>query len=88
VFQIGDGIQVVAIGCLRGLGDVRSPVVANAIGFWVLGLPLGCWLGFSLGHGPAGFWWGLVLGLFVVAAGLLWVLRWRLRRGIERLAID
>ena len=88
VFQIGDGIQVVAIGCLRGLGDVRSPVVANAIGFWVLGLPLGCWLGFSLAHGPAGFWWGLVLGLFVVAAGLLWVLRWRLQRRIERLAVD
>lgn len=88
VFQIGDGIQVVAIGCLRGLGDVRSPVVANAIGFWVLGLPLGCWLGYSLGHGPAGFWWGLVLGLFVVAAGLLAVLRWRLGARIERLRID
>ena len=88
VFQIGDGIQVVAIGCLRGLGDVRSPVVANFVGFWVLGLPLGCWLAFGRGWGPAGFWWGLVLGLFVVAGGLLLVLHWRLQERRERLRVE
>jgi MATE family multidrug resistance protein len=86
VFQIGDGIQVVAIGCLRGLGDVRSPMLANLVGFWLLGLPLGCWLGISLGHGPAGFWWGLVLGLFVVAVALLLVLRRAVRSRQQRLA--
>ena len=88
VFQIGDGVQVVAIGCLRGLGDVRSPVLANVVGFWVLGLPLGCWLAFGRGQGPAGLWWGLVLGLFVVAIGLVVVVRWEVlgRRG--RLSID
>lgn len=88
VFQIGDGLQVVAIGCLRGLGDVRSPVVANVLGFWVVGLPLGCWFAFGLDWGPAGLWWGLVLGLFVVAAGLLVVLRWRLQERRERLAVE
>ncbi len=88
VFQIGDGLQVVSIGCLRGLGDVRSPVVANFLGFWVLGLPLGCWLAFGLGWGPAGFWWGFVLGLFVVAAGLLLVLHWRLQERRERLSVE
>lgn len=86
VFQIGDGVQVVSIGCLRGLGDVRSPVVANVIGFWLIGLPLGCWLGIGLGHGPAGFWWGLVLGLFVVAVGLLLVLRRAAAGGQRRLS--
>jgi len=49
VFQIGDGLQVVAIGCLRGLGDVRSPVAANIVGFWLCGLPLGAWLLVTIG---------------------------------------
>jgi len=87
-FQIGDGIQVVAIGCLRGLGDTRSPLLANVVGFWVLGLPLGCWLAFGLDGGPAGLWWGLVAGLFVVAAGLLFVLRIRVAERGPRLVVD
>lgn len=88
VFQIGDGVQVVAIGCLRGLGDLRSPVVANIVGFWVLGLPLGCWLAFGRSDGPAGLWWGLVAGLFVVAFALLLVLRLRVQTQRERLRSD
>ncbi len=88
VFQIGDGIQVAAIGCLRGLGDVRSPVLANVAGFWLLGLPLGLWLGHGRGHGASGLWWGLVLGLFVVAVALLAVLRVRVRGDQRRLAVD
>lgn len=88
VFQIGDGIQVASIGCLRGLGDVRSPVVANVVGFWGLGLPLGCWLAFGQGLGAQGLWWGLVLGLFVVAGSLGWILRNRLRQDHRRLAVD
>lgn len=88
IFQIGDGLQVVAIGCLRGLGDLRSPLLANLVGFWVLGLPLGLWLGFAHDLGPAGLWWGLVLGLFVVAVALLLTLRLRLREQRRRLATD
>ncbi len=88
VFQIGDGVQVVSIGCLRGLGDVRSPVYANFVGFWMIGLPLGCWLGFGRGSGPAGLWWGLVVGLFVVATTLLLVLRRRVQARRERMATD
>ncbi|MFN9758482.1 MAG: MATE family efflux transporter, partial [Planctomycetota bacterium] len=88
VFQIGDGVQVVAIGCLRGLGDVRSPRWANVVGFWLIGLPLGCALGFAGGGGPAGLWWGLVVGLFLVAITLLLVLRTRLAEGRRRLRAD
>ncbi len=86
-FQIGDGIQVVAIGCLRGLGDTRSPVLANVVGFWLIGLPVGCWLAFGLGSGPAGLWWGLVIGLFAVAGALLVVLRLRVSERRGRLQI-
>jgi MATE family multidrug resistance protein len=88
VFQIGDGVQVVAIGCLRGLGDVRSPMLANIVGFWLIGLPLGCVLGLAGDGGPAGLWWGLVVGLFLVAASLLLVLRTRLAEGRKRLRAD
>ena len=88
VFQIGDGLQVVAVGCLRGMGDVRSAVIANIAGFWVLGLPIGAWLAFGYDLGPAGFWWGLVIGLSAVAAGLLWVVFKRSNEQRTRLSVD
>jgi len=88
VFQIADGLQVVAVGCLRGLGDVRSPVIANAIGFSLLGLPLGYLLAFEADLGPAGLWWGLVIGLSIVAVGLLFIVRLRAREHRPRLSVD
>jgi MATE family multidrug resistance protein len=87
VFQIGDGLQVVAVGCLRGLGDLRAPVLANVIGFWLVGLPVGCLLAFRYDLGPAGLWWGLVFGLGLVAAILLLVLRLRVAERRPRLAM-
>ena len=88
VFQIGDGLQVVAVGCLRGLGDMRSAVVANLVGFWLLGLTIGSALAFGAGMGPRGLWWGLAIGLFTVALGLMWVLRVRASQDRERLQVD
>lgn len=88
VFQIGDGLQVVAVGCLRGMGDMRSAVIANLIGFWVLGLSIGSALAFWGDMGPAGLWWGLAIGLFAVAIGLLRVLRVRTSQDRERLLVD
>ncbi|MFK7739624.1 MAG: MATE family efflux transporter [Planctomycetota bacterium] len=88
VFQIGDGIQVVAVGCLRGLGDMRSAVLANIVGFWLIGLTVGILLAFPGGFGPRGLWWGLVIGLFVVAVGLLFVLRLRVGQKRSRLSFD
>ncbi len=76
VFQVGDGVQVVAIGCLRGLGDTRTPMVVNLVGFWLVGLPIGYALGFPLGLGPPGLWWGLCVGLCSVALALTWMV-WR-----------
>ena len=51
VFQLFDGTQVVLTGALRGTGDTRTPMIANLVGYWVLGLPVGCVLCF---HGGAG----------------------------------
>jgi multidrug resistance protein, MATE family len=88
VFQVFDGLQVVSIGLLRGLGDTRTPLIVNVLGFWLLGMPVSLWLAFRLNYGPRGLWWGLVVGLAVVALALLWRVRIRLREEVRRLVID
>jgi MATE family multidrug resistance protein len=74
-FQIFDGIQTVSTGALRGLGETRAPMIANLVGYWVLGLPLGFVLCFVLKWGIYGLWIGLTLALVVIASNLL--MRWR-----------
>jgi MATE family multidrug resistance protein len=88
VFQVFDGLQTVAGGVLRGLGDTRVPMLVNLVGYWTLGLPVSYYLGFVSGWGPAGLWWGLVLGLAVVATFLLIRVRLRLSRQQQRVMID
>jgi MATE family multidrug resistance protein len=88
VFQIFDGLQVVSIGILRGVGDTRTPLIVNLLGFWLLGFPVSLWLGFQLGYGPVGLWWGLVVGLAAVALALLWRVRVRMGEEMRRLVID
>ncbi len=74
-FQIFDGIQTVCTGALRGLGETRVPMIANFIGYWILGLPLGLTLCFVLRWGIYGTWIGLTLALVVISLSLL--ARWR-----------
>lgn len=69
-FQIFDGIQAIATGVLRGIGDTRTPVVMNVIGHWIFGLPAGAALCFWYGWGVAGLWVGLSVGLVLVAIAL------------------
>ncbi len=76
-FAIFDGAQVVGCGVLRGMGNTRPAAVYNLLAYWVVGLPLGLVLAFRVGVGLGGIWWGLALGLALVA-GLL-VLRLRVR---------
>lgn len=88
VFQIFDGVQVVAAGALRGVGDTRVPMLLNLVGFWMVGMPVSLWLGFGLGWGPQGVWWGLAIGIGVVAILLTLRVRKRLSRTLRRLVID
>jgi MATE family multidrug resistance protein len=83
-FQIFDGIQTVSTGALRGLGETRVPMIANLVGYWVLGLPLGLILCFALRWGIYGLWIGLTVALIVIASSLL--LRWR--RDSNRLVLS
>jgi MATE family multidrug resistance protein len=88
VFQVFDGTQVVAGGVLRGLGDTRAPMIANLLGYWLVGIPVSYYLAFEARLGPAGLWWGLVLGLALVGVSLLLRVRSRLARRQSRVVID
>jgi MATE family multidrug resistance protein len=88
LFQVFDGLQVVALGLLRGLGDTRMPMVINLIGFWCIGIPVGLWLAFGLDLGAVGLWWGLVVGLVIVAVLLIARIQQREKHGLERIIID
>ncbi|MDX1676079.1 MAG: MATE family efflux transporter, partial [Longimicrobiales bacterium] len=88
VFQVADGLQVVAAGVLRGIGDTTAPFVANLLAFWMVGLPIGVYLGFRTEAGPVGLWWGLVAGLALVALFLVLRVRIRMRRELARIVID
>jgi MATE family, multidrug efflux pump len=88
LFQVFDGTQVVSAGILRGIGDTRFPMVAAALGFWLVGLPLSLLLGFGAQLGAEGLWWGSLVALMAVAALLLHRVRMRLRRSMQRVVID
>jgi len=66
-FQISDGVQVVGMGALRGIEDVRIPTLIAVTAYWVVGLPSGYWLTFTLGMGATGIWYGLFIGLTLAA---------------------
>jgi len=71
IFQISDGIQGVSAGALRGAGDTTFTFLASLVGHWFVGFPVALGLGFGLGMGIVGLWWGLSAGLTAVAAILL-----------------
>jgi MATE family multidrug resistance protein len=69
-FQLFDGLQCCGCGALRGAGVTRWAFGANVVGYWILGLPLG--LALSCSMGVVGLWWGLTLGLAIVAVAVLY----------------
>jgi MATE family multidrug resistance protein len=71
LFQVSDGIQVVGLGALRGIGDVRIPTVIALLAYWLIGLPVGYILAFSYGLRAEGVWYGLLIGLTVAAVFFL-----------------
>jgi len=83
IFQLFDGIQVVATGALRGAGNTRTPMFAHLLGYWIIGMPLGALLCFKFGLGALGFWAGLCLALILIGTLLLFVWRRKIAHLIQ-----
>ncbi|MCK5086290.1 MAG: hypothetical protein KAQ90_02165, partial [Melioribacteraceae bacterium] len=66
-FQIVDGLQVVGIGILRGLTDLKAPMIIAFIAYWVIGLPVAYLLGFTFNFGVQGVWISFIVGLSLAA---------------------
>ncbi|MEA3413406.1 MAG: MATE family efflux transporter [Pseudomonadota bacterium] len=79
MFQVADGIQVCALGALRGMKDTVVPMWMTFVSYWVVGLSLAYALGIHYRFGPRGLWSGLVISL-AVAAVLLSLRFYRLSR--------
>lgn len=67
IFQISDGIQVVVLGALRGLQDVKIPTIITFFAYWVVGFPISLYLGVYTELKATGIWIGLLAGLTVAA---------------------
>lgn len=63
LFQLSDGTQVVALGALRGINDVKIPTIITLIAYWIIGLPMSYLLAFKMNLGVEGVWYGLSIGL-------------------------
>lgn len=63
IFQISDSIQVVVLGALRGLQDVRFPTLITFVSYWMIGFPISWFLGKEDAYGSFGIWLGLLAGL-------------------------
>ena len=63
IFQLSDGIQVVVLGALRGLQDVKVPTIICFIAYWIIGFPISYYFGKAEQLGSMGIWLGLLAGL-------------------------
>jgi MATE family multidrug resistance protein len=63
LFQISDSTQVVFLGALRGLQDVKIPTLITFFAYWIIGFPVSYFLGDASKYGSSGIWIGLLAGL-------------------------
>ena len=72
IFQISDSLQVIVLGALRGLQDVKIPTIITFVSYWLIGFPVSWYLGKADVYGSFGIWLGLLAGL-TTAAILLFI---------------
>lgn len=74
LFQVADGAQITTAGVFKGIGNAKTPMLANFLGYYFFGLPLSLVLCFFYHWNVQGLWVGFTAGLFFIACFLLW--RW------------
>ncbi len=84
LFQLSDGFQVVVLGALRGLQDVKMPTYITFFAYWIVGLPISYLLGKTYGWGSQGLWVGLLAGLTTSAFLLFWRFNYLSNKLIEK----
>jgi len=86
-FQISDGIQVVVLGALRGIQDVKIPTAITFVAYWLIGFPISYYLGLHTELKSIGIWIGLLSGL--TASGVMLYIRFNLlTKGLIAAAIN
>lgn len=75
VFQISDSLQVIVLGALRGLQDVKIPTLITFVSYWLIGFPISYYFGKAEHYGSVGIWLGLIAGL--TSAAILLYIRFR-----------
>ena len=88
VFQISDGIQVVVLGALRGLQDVKIPMYITFVAYWVVGFPISFYLGEYTSLKAIGVWIGLFAGLSVAALFLFIRFHYLTKKLLLQKAVD
>ena len=73
LFQIFDGLQVVILGALRGMQDVKIPTIITLISYWLIGFPICYYLGLYTPLKSLGIWIGLLISL--VSASIMLFIR-------------
>lgn len=71
LFQIFDGMQATGVAILRGLSDVKIPLITSLLAYWIIGIPVGALLGFYFQLGAVGVWIGLLIGLALLGLTML-----------------
>ena len=87
-FQLFDGTQVVGLGVLRGIGDVNVPTYITFLSYWIVGIPLGYFLGIYLDLGVNGIWYGLTVGLLTASVLLFFRFQQRTKLLIQKVSIN
>ncbi len=85
LFQLFDGLQVSALGALRGLGDLKVPTLFAFICYWVVSLPVGYGFGFYFKLEGIGLWLGLLTGILLASVLLTSRLFWKFKQQLRRI---
>jgi len=88
IFQLPDGIQMGALGSLRGYKDTFIPMILLLISYWVFAMPIGYYLtnfGFGDPYGAQGMWYGMIIGLTIFSFLSIFRLRWVMNSKIKKM---